>query len=68
MILIYRHSRRRGPSKSASDLSNGVIYEDLPSGPAPRPMHATGASIGGMPANTLTDTHTLQPMEVRDAT
>ncbi|XP_042885260.1 nascent polypeptide-associated complex subunit alpha, muscle-specific form-like isoform X2 [Penaeus japonicus] len=54
----YRRQRgRRGPSKSTSDLTNGVIYEDLPSGPAPRVV----------PAHTHPhDTHTLAPMELLD--
>ncbi|XP_068220462.1 uncharacterized protein [Palaemon carinicauda] len=52
----YRRQRgRRGPSKSNSDLTNGIIYEDLPSGPTPRvvPSHTHPG-----------DTHTLAPMEV----
>lgn len=53
----YRRQRgRRGPSKSSSDLTNGVIYEDLPSGPTPRVVPAAH----GHPR----DTHTLAPMEV----
>ncbi|XP_066977462.1 uncharacterized protein [Macrobrachium rosenbergii] len=54
----YRRQRgRRGPSKSSSDLTNGIIYEDLPSGPTPRvvPAHAHPG-----------DTHTLAPMELLD--
>ncbi|XP_063840528.1 uncharacterized protein LOC135089161 isoform X2 [Scylla paramamosain] len=55
----YRRQRgRRGPSKSSSDLTNGVIYEDLPSGPTPRVVPAAH----GHPR----DTHTLAPMELLD--
>ncbi|XP_069996529.1 uncharacterized protein [Penaeus vannamei] len=54
----YRRQRgRRGPSKSTSDLTNGVIYEDLPSGPAPRVVPAHSHPH---------DTHTLAPMELLD--
>ncbi|XP_069190684.1 uncharacterized protein [Procambarus clarkii] len=55
----YRRQRaRRGPSKSTSDLTNGVIYEDLPSGPTPRVVPSAHTHAR--------DTHTLAPMELLD--
>ncbi|XP_042204031.1 mucin-5AC-like isoform X2 [Homarus americanus] len=60
-LVCWRRQRgRRGPSKSTSDLTNGVIYEDLPSGPTPRVVPASHGH-----AHTR-DTHTLAPMELLD--
>ncbi|XP_069947827.1 uncharacterized protein [Cherax quadricarinatus] len=58
-LVCWRRQRaRRGPSKSSSDLTNGVIYEDLPSGPTPRVVPASHTHTS--------DTHTLAPMELLD--